>query len=161
MKSTLKKFAIVGVSMAVALTGAVLFAQNTGNADEAMVVGTYDPQAVAMQSGLQQKMQAEMGGLQQRMQTAQQEGDQAAMQEIQSEAGQIQERIVGEFESDLDGVMPGVAEEVGVKIIAVEVSYTADEVETKDVTDALIAELNGGEMPQQELSIPGLPQSPQ
>ena len=161
MKTSLKKATILGVSMAVALTGAVMFSQNTGEADEALIVGTYNPQTVAMQSGLQQKMQAEMAGLQQRMQVAQQEGNQAAMQEIQGEAGQIQERLVGEFESDLDKAMPGVAEEAGVKIIAVEVSYTADEVETKDVTNALIAELNGGEMPQQELSIPGLPQSPQ
>ena len=161
MKTSWKKAVIAGMSMAMALTGAVLLAQNTGEADEAMIVGTYNPQQVAMQSGLQQKMQGEMAGLQQRMQAAQQEGDQAAMQQIQGEAGQIQERIVGEFESDLDEAMPGVAEEAGVKIIAVEVSYTADDIETKDVTNALIAELNGGEMPQQELSIPGLPQSPQ
>jgi hypothetical protein len=140
---------------------AVLVTLNTGKADEALVVGTYDIDQVAMQSGLQQKVQMEMAGLQQRMQEAQQEGDQAAMQQIQAEAGQIQERIIGEFEDSLDGVMPSVAASSGAKVIAADVTYTAPGIEVKDVTSAVIEEMNGGEAAAPSIAIPGLPQQAQ
>lgn len=101
---------------------------------DGLVVGTYDPQAVAQAAGLQQRMMEDMQGLQQRMQQAQQEGDQQAMQEIQAEAQQIQEDAANKFLEDVEGVMSQVAEATGAVVIATDVSYTADGVTTQDVT---------------------------
>jgi len=158
MFNTLKKRITVLAGLACAATFAVLASLGTGQADDVLAVGTYSVEDVAAQSGLQQQMQQEMSGLQIRMQEAQQEGDQAAMQQIQTEAGQIQERIVADFENSLDAAMPAVAEKAGVKIIAADVSYAADDVETRDVTNDIIAEMNGGAAPTPD--IPGLQQLP-
>ena len=130
-------------------------AQDDGSAT--ITAGTYSPQAVAEQIGLQQKLMAEMGQFQGRMQAAQQEGDQQAMQQIQMEAQQIQETIIGEFETDLEAAMPGVAEEAGVQMIAMEISWTAPGIETKDVTGELVEALGGAAEPAAPpaLTLPG------
>lgn len=132
--------AIVAVVVAAGASVAGFDLSAQGESAE-LVVGTYDPQAVAQAAGLQQQMMQDMQGLQQRMQQAQQEGDQQAMQEIQAEAQQIQQDAADQFLADVEGVMSQVAEETGAVVIATDVTYTADGVSTQDVTQDVIAAL--------------------
>lgn len=150
-----KRIAIVAGVCAASAFGLLLTQDSTRAQEETsgIAVGTYEPGQVAQQTGLQQKMTEQMSGLQQRMQQAQQDGDQEAMQAIQGEAQQIQQKAVEDFESSIDEAMPKIAESAGVQIIAVEVSYAADGIETKDVTAAIIEEL-GGAAPQPQISLP-------
>lgn len=104
-------------------------------------IGTYDPQQVATAAGVQQMMMERMSGLQQRAQAAQQSGDQAAMQQIQQEAQQIQQEVFETFSTDVESVLPGVADETGVSVIATEVGFTAEGVTTVDVTEQVVAAL--------------------
>lgn len=143
--------------IAIAALAAVIAAQGNLYAQEedaGIVVGTYEPQQIAQQTGLQQKIQGEMQGLQQRMQSAQQQGDRQAMQQIQQEAQQIQQRMITEFEDDMDAAMPDVAKETGADIIAAQVSYTADGIETKDVTNEIVAKMGGSAESQGNLVLP-------
>jgi len=103
-----------------------------------ITVGTYSPDQVAQQVGLEARMMQEFQGLEQRAAEAQQNGDQAAMQQIQADAQQIQERVVNEFQTALDAAMPTVAEATGVQIIAMEVGYTADGINTRDITAEMV-----------------------
>lgn len=144
MRSVFAAAVVLVLATGAFLAGSALLAQ-TGEAAE-IVVGTYQPQEVAQAVGLQQQMMQDMQGLQQRMQTAQEAGDQAAMQQIQAEAQQIQENAADEFLADVEGVMAQVAEETGATIIATDVTYTAPGVATKDVTGDVIAAL-GAEAP--------------
>lgn len=137
--------------IAIVAVAAVFAAQGTLQAQESeasgIVVGTYTPRDVAQQVGLEEKMRGEMEGLQQRMQAAQQQGNQQEMQSIQAEAQQVQQRIIGDFESNMDAAMAEVAEQTGVDVIAIEVSYTAPGIETKDVTSEIVAQLQGDDAP--------------
>lgn len=148
MSLTLKRTLTVAAVALVAFAGAFLMDSDLhaqGEEGSGLVVGTYQPQQIAQATNLQQKMMQEMQGLQQRAQQAQQSGDQAEMQKIQQEAQQIQQDAADQFRTDLEGVMPQVAEQTGVQVIATEVTYTADGVTTKDITQAIIDAMGGGE----------------
>lgn len=117
-------------------------AQESTPTDTSIVVGTYELQDVAEQYGINQKLMEGMSGLQERMMAAQQQGDQEEMQRIQAEAQQIQDDVVTTFEDEIEAAMPNVAEQTGADIIAVEVGYIGEDIETKDVTQELIAEMD-------------------
>lgn len=121
-----------------------------------IAVGTYSPQMIAQRVGLQEKMMAQMGALQERAMAAQAEQDTEALQQIQLEAQQIEQAVIGEFQADLDGAIPGVAEEAGVQIVAIEVSWTAPGIETVDVSSAIAEALGAPEasMELPELTLP-------
>lgn len=119
-------------------------AQEAESGDTSMVVGTYAPDQVAQAAGIQAKLMEAMSGLQSRMETAQQEGDQEAMAQIRSEAQQIQQQITQDFIAGVDAVMVDVAESTGVAVIAVDVAYTGPGVTTKDVTDAVVEAMTAG-----------------
>lgn len=149
-----RAFAFSAVAIAALLGG--LLTQNAIQAQEeeesGVVVGTYEPQQVADQSGLNEKLMQDMSGLQERMLTAQQEGNQQEMQQVQAEAQQIQQAAVADFEAQVEAALPKVAEDTGSDIIAVQVAYVAEGIETKDVTNEIIAEINGGVAPTQQLA---------
>ncbi|MBX3176945.1 MAG: hypothetical protein KF886_06285 [Candidatus Hydrogenedentes bacterium] len=111
----------------------------------AITVGTFQPGRVAEATGVQQRLMEQVNGLQQRMMQAQQSGDQAAMQQIQTEAQDMQRKAIEDFEASIEQAMPAVAEKTGVQIIALEVSYMAPGITSKDVTAEVIAELGGTE----------------
>lgn len=110
-----------------------------------LVIGTYQPSQVAQSVGFQQRMMQKMQGLQARMQQAQEEGDQEAMQQIQSEAQQAQQDATNELLADIEAVMPQVAGETGVQVVAVNVTYTADGVTTKDITQDIVNAMSAEE----------------
>lgn len=131
----------VAVAALVAAAGASLAGVDLSAQEEPSVeilVGTYQPQAVAQAVGLQQQIMQDMQGLEQRMQQAQQDGDQQAMQQIQTEAQQIQQDAAAQFLEDVDAVVPEIAEKTGVMVIATDVAYTAPGVSTQDLTQDVI-----------------------
>lgn len=153
MNTPMTPRALALCTIAVAALAGALLAQDNIQAQEEetaaqaqeqtdIVVGTYEPQQVAERYGINQKLMEGLTGLQERMQTAQQQGDQQAMQEIQAEAQQVQEDVVSEFEKEVEDAMAAVAEETGADIIAVQVAYLAEGIETKDVTNELIEEMD-------------------
>jgi Skp family chaperone for outer membrane proteins len=121
-----------------------------------VVVGTYQPQQVAEQSPAQAKLSQRVQGLQAEMQQAQQAGDQTELQRLQAQAQQAQQDAAAEFQSAINSAMPGVAESAGAQIIAVEVAYTAPNVQTVDVTQQIIREMQSDTEP--ELVAPPQPQ---
>lgn len=145
----------IAALLGVLATQSRVTAQDEGSA--AMVVGSYNPQQIAQQVGLQQQLMAEMSTLEERMMNAQQEGDQQAMQQIQMEAEQIQGNIISKFEEDLDAAMAGIADDAGVQMIAIEIAWTAPGVETKDLTQDFVEAMGGAAAAPAppELTIPG------
>lgn len=155
VRSMKTAFTVAVVALVVAAGSSVTGFDLSAQSGAEIVVGTYDPQAVAQAVGLQQQMMQDMQGLQQRMQQAQQEGDQQAMQEIQAEAQQIQQDAADQFLADVEGVMEEVAQQAGAVIIATDVTYTAEGVSTEDVTQDVIAALGGEAPAAPELEPPG------
>lgn len=143
-----RKLTFAALFATVAIGGLILAAQvyaGSHEADEAeaaeMAVGTYEPM-VAFQSHpgfreLEEKGQA----AQAEMQQAQETQDQEAMMRIHQQFQMDQQRIIEQFHNDLDQVMPKVAEREDVHVVAMEIVYSRPNVETRDVTEAVVAEL--------------------
>lgn len=127
--------AIVGAAVAVlfAESGQVR-AQTEPGADDAVKVGTYDQQSAFMQYPGREK-------LVEAYQEAQKENgqDQATQQRLQK----IQQEVIEDFRSDVSEVVPDVAEEAGVQVIATGVKYTADDISTRDVTPEIVEAIGG------------------
>lgn len=141
-KSALTVAALTLALVAVLLVPAAgVSAQDDG---AGIVVGTYQAQQVAQAVGFQQQVMQQMQGLQQRAQEAQQSGDQQAMQQIQMEAQQIQQDAAAKLLAEIESVMPQVAEQTGASIIATDVTWSAEDVTTEDVTQAIIDAMDVG-----------------
>jgi hypothetical protein len=111
--------------------------------DEQIRLGTYDPQATFQQYLATTTFHQEMEELQREAQEAQQQGDQQRLMEIEQRVQQMQNRHVQAFYDGVESIMPTVAEEAGVKIVALEIVY-ADESfsEPKDLTRRVVEQLN-------------------
>lgn len=105
---------------------------------QAAEVGTYDPGAVFQKHPAQAEMTKAWESVQPKMQEAQQAGDQEALQQVQQQYAQTRERLIEKFHKDVADVLPEVAKATGVKVVAVQVVYTAEDVQTKDITPDLI-----------------------
>lgn len=146
------------VAGAVALGGVAAIAVDTAQpvhaqADSDIRVGVYDPQAVFNQTPLQEELLRTRDQISGQMQQAQQQGDQESMQQLQAEFQAEQSRIVGAFEQELERVLPGLAEERDITVVAVDVVYTADRVAVDDLTGDLATALGGTDVPE----VPGAP----
>jgi hypothetical protein len=143
-RGSARRLLVLGGIAAVAIVVAFAPQSDLRAQDEApgIVVGTYDPQQVAVQAGVQAQMTEQMEGLQQRMQAAQQAGNQEEIQRIQAAAQQIQDNVVAEFENNVNAALPAVAQEAGAQVIAIEVSYAAPGIETRDLTTDIATHLN-------------------
>ncbi len=113
--------------------------------DIALTVGTYDAETVFQSHPAQSELSSAMQSAQMQMQQAQQTGNQQQMQQIQMEHQQTRGRLIGEFEDDIAEAMPDIAKSTGVNVAAMEVMYTADDVETKDITSDLVAAIGQGD----------------
>jgi hypothetical protein len=105
----------------------------------AITIGTYKPQAAFEQSPDRAELMKVVQSLRQEMTTAQQAQDRQKMMAVQQKFQQAQQRITGAFEKKVRAALPDIAKTAGVKIIAVDVAYSADDVAVKDVTKQLIA----------------------
>ena len=124
-------------------------------------VGTYQPQEVFSNSGPGKALMEQMEQMQSQMQQAQESGDQQKLMQIQMQAQQQQQDAVQAFQQAVQQAVPSVAEDQGVQVVAVEVTYTAPGVETQDLTPKLIEQVqqieNGEATPQQQNQAPNLP----
>ncbi len=133
---------VAAVALATAVFGGWVLRSShaqTDQADAVMAVGVYQPQAVFNEHPVREEMIGELERVQLQMQQAQQAGDTQRIMELQSEMEQKQQRVIERFQQDMDQVMPRVAEQAGVKVVAVQIAYVADDVQTKDVTRQVIA----------------------
>jgi hypothetical protein len=105
-------------------------------------VATYEPQTVFSQSHLQNELLQSSQRISAAMEQAQQQGDQDAMQQLQLQFRSEQERIVGEFEDGLKEIMPAIAREEGLQLVAVDVIYQQDNVQTRDITQDVVQKMN-------------------
>lgn len=119
--------------------------------------GTYESQQVFTSSKFGEKLTKDFEGLQRDMQAAQQEGDQQKMAQVQMRAQQMQQRVVATFQQNVKKVMPDVAKEAKVQIIAPEIVYAADDVETQDLTRAVVKHLD--DLPDEASQLPTEPRT--
>lgn len=140
MQANLNKL-FFGVATAVAMFTGLLSAQAQDAPEKpqsTLQVGTYDVEATFQQHPAQKELEKASQTAQAQMQAAQQEGDQQKLQQIQQQFQQTRSQVVEKFYRDVNKAMPTVAKAADVKVVAAEVSYTAKDVETKDITPQLI-----------------------
>lgn len=104
----------------------------------AFKVGTYRPQVAFEKHPLQKKLMQEYERFETAMGEAQQEGDQEKVRQVQQQFEQQRTQIVQQFHTDVQQALPEVAEEAGIKVIALEIAYTAEDVATQDLTEDLV-----------------------
>ncbi|MGM0578429.1 MAG: hypothetical protein ACQEXJ_22075 [Myxococcota bacterium] len=107
-------------------------------------VGTYEPQVVFESYPGKKKAMEDMAKVQADMQKAQQQGDQQQMMQLQQKAQAQQKKVLDDFEKAVRETVPDVAKAEGIDLVAVEVSYASDEVETVDLTQKIIGALKKG-----------------
>lgn len=115
---------------------------DTRTSQVAVEVGTYTPAMAFEKHPAQQEVMEAFQIAQAQMQEAQQQGDQETIQQVQQQYEQKRAQIVEEFQRDVAKVLPEAAEAAGVKVVALQVVYTADDARVKDVTPHLINALN-------------------
>lgn len=130
--------------------------------EDRMRVGVYHPQQVFTSSKLGERMQRDFEEIHRELQSAQQEGDQQRMEQLQMRAQQAQQQLIASFEQNIERIIPRVAREEEVQLVAMEILYAAEEVETRDLTEAVVKHLDAAmaddpERPQE----PQQPQLPQ
>lgn len=105
-------------------------------------VGTYDPQSVLEQHPAHEELWQAAQSTQSEMQKAQEQDDYEQVQQLQKQYQEKRNQILDDFEADIDNAIPEVAEDMGVQVVALEVVYTDDNIQTKDITSELVDELN-------------------
>ncbi len=113
-------------------------AERDSKTKEAFKVGTYNPQAAFEQHPLQEKLMEQYTSLEVAIQKAQQDGDQQKAMQLQQQFEQQRTQIIEQFQQDVEKALPEVAEAADVKVIALEIAYTADDVKTQDVTAHIV-----------------------
>jgi len=156
--STLAVGAIAGCGLAVALfAGGFSQAAATLDEHDEVRIGTYEPQLAFQQYHGMREFNQRNEELQREAQEAQQEGDQQRLMQIQQELQQLQGQVIEQFYNDVEQVIPKVAENAGVKIVAIEIAYADEKFgDPKDITEKLIRKVNenaGGE-PEPEPDMP-------
>jgi Skp family chaperone for outer membrane proteins len=119
-------------------------AQTGEQTGEDLVVGTYDAQRVFEQHPAQDKLVELSTSLQAKMQQAQESGDDMQVNQIQEEYSQQRDQIIEDFYSNVEKTIPVAAKKAGIKVVAMEIVYTADDVRTEDITSDVIETINGG-----------------
>ena len=114
-----------------------------GKAAEVAQVGTYDMQMAFQQYPGREELMKIYQSVKSEMSKAQKEGDQEKAREIQQKLQKKQQEIIEKFRSDVEKAVPKVANSTGVKVVAVQVVYTADGVNTRDITPQIVEEIGG------------------
>ena len=139
------------------LLGGAAVAQDAGDGESAMVVGTFNPGAVYQAQDEAKSINTRAQQIQQQAQQAQQAGDQQGLQQAQQAYGQLQQQqqqLAQRLTNAIQNVVADVAEKEDVDVVARDLLYTGNGVDAKDITQTLISELEaaGGLPP---LSAPG------
>ncbi len=140
--------AVVGMAVVAVLVAAQLPAQaqmpapdrpgaQAEGARPAVKIGTYDPEKAFLAHPAQKEMMEALTTAQNQMQQAQQDEDQQKMQQIQQQFEQARQKAIQQFQQDVDEALPEAAQTAGVKIVAMQVVYKADDVKAVDITPRL------------------------
>jgi Skp family chaperone for outer membrane proteins len=135
-------FLLCAVAAVAMLSGGAAVAQDSGSGDGEITVGTYDMRAIFQAYDGRQEFMQRAQEIQQQAQAAQQAGDRQKLQQLQQQMQQEQQKMGMKLTEAIDGIIANVAEEQGLEVVVSEVLYSVDAVETKDVTDAIIKEVN-------------------
>jgi hypothetical protein len=101
-------------------------------------VGTYDPQTAFSKHPAQKTLMDSYTSIQASIQKAQQEGDQQKVMQLEQQFEQQRNQIIEQFQQDVEKALPDAADKAGVKVIALEIAYTADDVAPEDVTSDIV-----------------------
>jgi TolA-binding protein len=123
--------------------------------DAELRVGTLEPGMAFQHWAGRDEAIAQMQQIQTQAQAAQQAGDEMQVMQLQNQMQQKQQELLTNFERDLREVLPEVAREAGVKVIAVNIAYTADDVETQDLTAEVVEALGGDAAMLDQPMLPG------
>lgn len=152
-------FAVVGV-VAVAALAMTLVSQPDARADQhgggVTQVGTYDLEQVFQTYPGRQELMEAFQEAQPQMAEAQQEGNHQRMQQIQQQLQQKQQEVIDKFYEDVEEQLPGIAEAANVQVVALEVAWTAEGIDTLDLTGQVVEAL-GGEV-EEEPMLPPMPE---
>ncbi len=163
--------AAVGVAMIAVLVAAQLPAQAQVPAQDqpavqaerprpAVKIGTYDPETAFQAHPAHKKLMEAVRTAQTQMQQAQQEEDQQKMQQIQQQYEQAQQQAVQKFQQDVSEALPEAAKAAGVKVVATQVVYKADDVKAIDITPRLAKAFEEEEDDGEGREAPAVPQFP-
>lgn len=148
MSGTLKKWIICGSAL-VALVCAGLAitasADHHGEEDAAhagLAVGTYQQEAAFQNYHRTQELMAYAQELEAEAMEAQQTGDHQKLMELQTQMQQRQNETIESFFNDIERILPDLAREQNVQVVAVEIQYIAPNIESKDITELLVRQLN-------------------
>jgi len=131
---------------AIALTLGIFLPAGQLDASEArgtIAVGAFDQEKAFESYPGREELVKVYTAAQQSMQEAQQKGNQETLEQIQLELQRKQQQIVGQFHDDIGKALPGVAEQLGLKVIALNIVYAAEGIETRDVTLDVIEAIGG------------------
>lgn len=109
------------------------------DAEPAMKVGVYDQQALFQEYPGSEELMQYFQQIESDMQEARQAGDQEKMQQLQQATEQKRNEVVEKFQDAVQEALPQVAGEENVKVVAMQVVYTADDVQTTNLTEPLAA----------------------
>ncbi len=127
---------------------------------QTMKVGTYSPEKAFEAHPAQKEMMEALRTAQTQMQKAQQEEDQQKMQQIQQQYAQARQQAVEKFQQDVSEALPAAAKAAGVKVVAMEVVYKADDVKAIDITPRLAKAFEEEEDDGEGREAPAVPQFP-
>lgn len=121
---------------------ALLFAPAAA-AQDAPRLGVYDTQRVLQAFGPYAEYQQKVRDLQARARQQGQGLDQETLMKMRQQMNAARNELLQEYQRAVNDALPGVARQNDLQVVAVEVAYTSDNVETVDVTGDLVEALNG------------------
>ena len=156
----------IAVAAAVSTTGLSPSLAQEQQAGPQIKVGLFNFRQVLEVHPGRTEAEQRMQQLEQQAQQAQQEQDQQAFMQAYQQIQQVQQDYFNQFQEDLGEAMNAVVEESGAQIIAIQIedvetlTYTAENVETEDVTNLVIREITDGELEEAPAPqpLPGLQQ---
>ncbi len=107
-----------------------------------MTIGTYEPQQVFDNYHRTVEFFEYLEQIQAEAMEAQQTGDQDRLMELEMQFQQRQQELMERFEAAVERTMPTVASDQNVQLIALEIVYSSDEIDEKDLTTEILEKLN-------------------
>jgi len=135
-------FGVAGALAAVAFVGLPTQAQQQGQGDDSITVGTVQAQQVYQNYDGRQQMMQQIRQIQQEARQAQQNGNQQQARQKQQQMQQKQQEIMQKFRSNMEKATQQVAEDQDIDLVAQQVSYASDRVQTQDITEPVTQALN-------------------
>lgn len=112
-------------------------ARQPKRSEAALKIGTYDPETAFQSHPAQKKLMGARKTALEQMQQAKQQKNAEKVRQVQQQYEQARDQAVQQFDRDVTQALPKVARDAGIKVVAREVVYKADNVKTVDITPHL------------------------